>query len=78
MVSTVRRLSRMIGHLNGSKVLKNRQNLAVFIASQKARYLEAVKSSKGREWTVVMGNESAGDYSALYIRDAAHESTRLG
>ncbi|KAL1671478.1 hypothetical protein EV122DRAFT_226501 [Schizophyllum commune] len=59
MASTVRRLSRITGHLNGSKVLKNRQNLAVFIASQKARYLEAVKSSKGREWTVVMGNESA-------------------
>ncbi|KAL1748273.1 hypothetical protein HDZ31DRAFT_30035 [Schizophyllum fasciatum] len=60
MPLAVRRLSRLGGHLHGSKALKDGQKLAGFIASQKARYLDDVRSSKGKEWAVVMGNEAAG------------------
>ncbi|TRM66880.1 hypothetical protein BD626DRAFT_565948 [Schizophyllum amplum] len=59
MASTVRRLSRITSHLNGSKALKEDQHLAKLIASHKAQYLNDVKSSKGKDWTVVMGNEAA-------------------
>ncbi|KAH8102210.1 DHH phosphoesterase [Cristinia sonorae] len=38
--------------------------LAEFMKEQKTKYLEAVKAGKGREWTVVMGNE-AGDLDSL-------------
>ncbi|KAI0791550.1 hypothetical protein BC629DRAFT_1287604 [Irpex lacteus] len=39
-------------------------DLANFLAQQKAKYLEDVKNGKGKEWTVVMGNE-AGDLDSL-------------
>jgi len=38
--------------------------LTEFVSEQKNRYLEAVKDGKGRDWTVVMGNE-AGDLDSL-------------
>ncbi len=38
-------------------------DLANFLAQQKAKYLEDVKNGKGKEWTVVMGNEAEGQYA---------------
>ncbi|KAI0089394.1 DHH phosphoesterase [Irpex rosettiformis] len=39
-------------------------DLAKFLSQQRENYLEAVKNGKGKDWTVVMGNE-AGDLDSL-------------
>jgi hypothetical protein len=33
---------------------------AKFAARNKAHYIQAVESGKGKDWTVVMGNEAGG------------------
>ncbi|KAI0827427.1 DHH phosphoesterase [Trametes gibbosa] len=42
----------------------SRSTLSCFLRDTKAAYLDAVKAGKGREWTVVMGNE-AGDLDSI-------------
>ncbi|KAH7922131.1 DHH phosphoesterase [Leucogyrophana mollusca] len=44
--------------------MSNPSALSQYLSSQKARYLEDVKRGKGRDWTVVMGNE-AGDLDTI-------------
>jgi exopolyphosphatase len=35
--------------------------LSTFLSSQKSLYLQDIQNGKGKEWTVVMGNEAGGE-----------------
>ena len=45
--------------------------LSQFLASSKDRYLNDVQQGKGRNWTVVMGNEAGGRSDHLYTKQAS-------
>lgn len=38
-------------------------DLAKFLAQKRAEYLQAVADGKGKDWTVVMGNEAGGKFN---------------
>ena len=49
--------------------------LSKFLTETKTAYLEAVKSGKGHEWTVVMGNEAGGKHRGPFILRAVDVPT---
>lgn len=42
--------------------------LAGFLSSQRDLFLQDLKDGKGKGWTVVMGNQAGGGYTAFYGR----------
>lgn len=41
--------------------------LAGFLSSQKDLFLQDLKDGKGKGWTVVMGNQAGGEYTAAFM-----------
>jgi hypothetical protein len=43
------------------RTMSTKSVLSTFLSSQKSLYLQDIQNGKGKEWTVVMGNEAGGE-----------------